>query len=127
MNQAYKHLDTKLKLAELTIGQWLGVVLGLGVSLMWGFYVSPFGTSITIGSAVYLGAVPISFALMSTVFEVNLGVVLRSAISWVRLDGRFVPGAGPRVEGYFVRPDQREKDDVKATLATLDPAALWDS
>jgi hypothetical protein len=127
MNAAYKHLDTKLKIAELTLGQWFGVVLGIGIAFMWGFYISPLGTYITIATAVYLGAVPAGFALMSTVFEVNLGVVLRSAVSWVRLDGRFAPGPGPGAEGYVVRADPVDEHDQRAALANLDPAALWET
>jgi hypothetical protein len=126
MNSAYKHLDSKLKVAELTLGQWCGLMVGVAVAILWGFYLSPLGTYLTVGTAVYLGAVPASFALMSSFYEVNLGVVLLSAIKWMRLDGTFMPGPGADAEGYVVRHEQIE-DDPKVALANLDPAALWES
>ncbi len=126
MNSAYKHLDSKLKIAELTLGQWFGVMVGVAVAIVWGFYLSPLGTYLTIGTAVYMGAVPAGLALMSTFYEVDVAIVARSAITWLRLDGQFLPGPGTGATGYVVRAE-RSEEDAAASLSTLDLAALWES
>jgi hypothetical protein len=127
MNSAYKHLDAKLKLAELTLGQWCGVTIGVGVAIIWGFYLSPFGMYLTAGSAVYLGAIPAGFALMSTFYEIDLWVVIRSAVGWARLDGVFAPGAGQPTPGYLVRDVPADADRLDGRGPALDLAALWES
>ena len=126
MNSAYKHLDSKLKIADLTLGQWFGVMVGVAIAILWGFYVSPFGSYLTLGSAVYIGAIPAGIALMSTFYEVDVAVVARSAITWSRLDGQFMPGPGSDARGYIVR-DDRPGEDATTSMSTLDLAALWES
>jgi hypothetical protein len=126
MNPAYKHLDSKLRIADLSMGQWFGLVLGLSVALLWGFQLSPLGAYLTIGTSVYLGAIPAGAAILAGYYEVNLGVVVRSALTWTHLDGRFVPGAGPPSPGYAVSPGRGARDS-DLLQSTLDPAALWES
>ena len=73
MNIAYKHLDTKLRIGELTIGQWLAVALGVGIAGGWALYVHPpIGATLTAVTAVYLGALPAGAALMASSSEFNL-------------------------------------------------------
>lgn len=127
MNTAYKHLDTKLRIASLTVTQWSALVVGVGVAILWGFYLSPLGTYLTIGTAVYAGAVPASFALMSTFYEIDLGTVVVSALRWTRLNGRFLPGPGEQAEGYVVRHDDPDATNTAAAVSGLDLSALWDS
>src|SRR5438309_3871320 len=97
MNVAYKHLDAKLRIAELTIGQWLGISLGLGIGLVWGFFLSPLGAYLTLFTAIYLAAIPCGGVLAGALYEIDLFLVVRSAVRWLRLDGRFVAGAGAAV------------------------------
>jgi hypothetical protein len=33
MNAAYRHLESKTRIAELTLGQWAGIVLGVLVAV----------------------------------------------------------------------------------------------
>jgi hypothetical protein len=127
MNAAYKHLDTKLKIADLTLGQWMGIMLGFAVAVVWTMYVSPFGTYMTLGIGVYLGAIPAGLALLTTFYEVDLPIVVRSAVSWSRMNGRFVPGPGPDGDGYLVTLAAVDERDGDLAFANLDPAALWES
>jgi len=126
MNSAYKHLDTKLKFAELTITQWFMIMLGVLICVLWCVYISPFGTYLTLGTGVYIGAIPAGLALMSTFYEVDVAVFVAAAVRWSRLDGRFVPGPGPETLGYLVQATGFSPDDGDYALATLDPAALWE-
>jgi hypothetical protein len=129
MNSAYKHLDSKLRIAELTIGQWVGVLVGLGLAIGWGVYVSPFGPTITLTSSVYLAALPAGAVLVGSFTELDPARLIRSAIAWRRLEGRFTPGPGRSASGYVVIGDsQREASRRQQDSASeLELAALWEA
>lgn len=129
MNQAYKHLEAKLRVGELTVTQWIGLFVGAVTALMWGLYVSPFGTSVTIFSACYIGGVPAAAIFLATMSEVDVLVIARSAIRWRREEGRYLAGPGPATDGYVVRADEQERalQGNNGRLADLDLAALWES
>ena len=129
MNVAYKHLDTKLRIAELTVGQWVGVLGGLAIAILWATKLSPFGGYATLISAIYLGAVPAGAVVLAGYTEFDLWLLVRSALGWRRLDGRFAPGAGEAVRGYVLRD---EEDDERGPAAAarprvteLDLKSLW--
>jgi hypothetical protein len=128
MNSAYKHLDSKLKIAELTIGQWIGVILGMLIGIVWALYLSPLGQTLTITTAVYLAAIPIGAALSANFTEFNPALVIRSAIAWRRREGRFIPGPGASARGYVVLGDPAGEPPANGSgaLAELDFAALWE-
>src|ERR1700679_616848 len=107
MNLAYKHLNTKLKIGEFTVGQWAVVFIGLLLMLTWGFYLSPFSPYLTLITAVYLGGVPISLAFLSTLAELNLWRFGKSAWEWGVAHGRYAPGPGAPSKGYTIVPDPR--------------------
>jgi hypothetical protein len=127
MNTAYKHLDSKLRIADLTLGQWVGIIVGVGVGVVWGLYLSPLGTYLTLATAVYLGAIPAAAALLASMSEFHLWLLLRSAFPWRRLDGRFVSGPGSSARGYVVSEDADGRDTRSGSgpVRELDPAALW--
>jgi hypothetical protein len=129
MNVAYKHLDSKLRIAELTVVQWVGVLLGVGIAALWGFLLSPFGDYLTLISAIYLGALPSGAALLAGFTEFDLWLLVRSAVRWRRLEGRFAPGPGGGTRGYVLR---EEDDDGGGTAQArprpreLDLQSLWE-
>jgi hypothetical protein len=127
MHVAYKHLDNKLRIAELTLGQWFGVILGAGVAIGWGMYLSPLGTYLTLISSIYLGSLPAGAAILASLSEFDLVLLVRSAIAWRRRDGRMSPGPGASARGYLVRPEPRDasaRPDVETP--ELDLATLWE-
>lgn len=127
MRVAYKHLDSKLRIAELTLGQWLGVLLGVGVAFGWGLYVSPLGTYLTLISAIYLGSLPAGAAILASLSEFDLFLLVRSAIAWRRRDGALRPGPGCSARGYVVRPDAPDGSAPATPEAPeLDLATLWE-
>lgn len=129
MNTAYKHLEAKLRVGEFTIGQWLGLFVGAVTALLWAIYLSPFGTSVTLFSACYIGGLPAAAIFLATMSEIDLLLLVRSAVRWRREEGRYLAGAGPATNGYVVRSDPRERDEGRADgrLDELDLAALWES
>jgi hypothetical protein len=129
MNTAYKHLEAKLRVGEFTIGQWMGLFVGAMTALLWGFYISPFGTSITLFTACYIGGLPAAAIFLATMSEVDMLLLARAAVRWRREEGRYLAGAGPATNGYRVRADEDERRNGNhdGRLAELDLAALWES
>ncbi|WCB91845.1 hypothetical protein DSM104299_00523 [Baekduia alba] len=129
MNIAYKHLDSKLRIGELTIGQWVSVALGVGVAGAWVLYIHPpLGATLTVVTAVYLGALPAGAALLAGSSEFNLFVILRSALRWRRHRWRFVPGPGDHVRGYVLHQDPANapREARRQAVVDLDTTALWE-
>lgn len=123
MNVAYKHLDAKLRIAELTVGQWIGVLLGVGAAVGWGLYMSPFGPTLTLTSAVYVAVLPAGAAVLGNATELNPALLLRSALAWRQREGRFMPGPGASAHGYVVGGESR--GEGAHTAADLDVGSLW--
>lgn len=129
MNVAYKHLDSKLRIAELSIGQWIGVLLGVGCGLSWGVYLSPFGPTVTFTVGIYVAALPIGAVFLAAVTDFDPFLALRSAVSWRQREGRFVPGPGESARGYAIAPDPvtSSAKNTAASVAELDFASLWEA
>lgn len=128
MNVSYKHLDSKLRIADLTIGQWLAVLLGIMLAIVWGLYVSPFDATITLTSAIYLGAVPCGAAFLANATEIDAFLLIRSALAWRRLRGHFAPGPGDSASGYVVRGEGRGGERRRGPREEVGPlpAFLWE-
>jgi hypothetical protein len=129
MNTAYKHLDSKLRIGELTIGQWFAVAVGFLVAGAWMLYVHPpIGPTLTAVTGVYMGAMPAGAALMASSSEFNLFVLVRSAIGWKRRDQRFVPGPGTSFRGYELHADpvDERRQAARPPVPALDISALWE-
>jgi hypothetical protein len=128
MNVAYKHLDSKLRIMELTVGQWLGVLAGVGLAILWGYQLSPFGFQLTLVSAIYIGAIPAGAVLFANFTEFDLWLLVRSAAAWRRMEGRFAPGPGDSAEGYVLieRADEGDSAVLKRAETELDLARLWE-
>jgi hypothetical protein len=127
MNFAYKHLDAKLRIAGLSLGQWAMVAAVGAAAIVYGFYLSPFGVYVTLFSAVYLAALPIGATAMAALNEIDVGLLVRSAIRWRRMEGRYVPGPGP-ARGYAIRQDSTAPAiEESSEPEELDLEALWDS
>jgi len=72
-------------------------------------------------------AIPAGAALCASLTEFDPWIILRSAIAWRRLEGRYVPGPGRSARGYTVRedPSPRKRAGGEGQLAELDFASLW--
>lgn len=128
MNTAYKHLDSKLRIGDLTVVQWISVILGIGIAVVWGMYVSPFGTYVTLVMSIYIGALPAAAALVASMSELDVWLMARSAIRWRRLDGRFASGPGRSARGYVVGEEADEPATARRPerARELDLSALWE-
>lgn len=126
MNTAFKHLDAKLRIADLTIRQWVGLFVGVMIALLYADFLHPFGTMGTMITAVYIAGIPIAAVLIGGFSEFDIWLVLRSALRWRSADGRYLPGPGVRTAGYRVHApvDDPFYPDLEE-IRELDPAGLW--
>jgi hypothetical protein len=127
MNVAYKHLNAKLKIGDLTAGQWASALLGVVLMLGWGFYLSPLSSYPTIITAVYLGGVPVALALLANYAELNIWRFATKALTWGRAEGAYSAGPGDQYTGYVLAPDPRaEQNARRGERQLLDLSTLWD-
>jgi len=126
MNPAFKHLETKLKIAELTIRQWITILIGLFAAILYADFLHPFGTMLTIATAIYIGGLPLAAAIVSGSSEFDAWLLLKSAVRWRSADDRFLPGSGGLTVGYEVHPDANGRDRSGGhRVEELDLAMLW--
>jgi len=126
VNTAYKHLETRLRIGELTIGQWAGIVLGVAIGVTWGMYVSPFGPYLSLFSAIYVGGAPAMAAWVASQADFDLWQHLAAAVRWRRGSQIFLPGAGSTATGYAVVAAPARAAST-AVAPDLDVEALWNS
>jgi hypothetical protein len=126
VNPAFKHLDAKLRVADLTVRQWLGIFAGVMTAFVYAAFLHPFGTMATLVTAVYIAGVPIAAVLVAGFSEFDVWLMLRSAVRWRSEDERYLPGPGVPTSGYRVdAPIDDGWYATQAQLAELDPADLW--
>lgn len=126
MNTAYKHLETRLRIGELTLGQWAGIVLGVAIGVTWGMYASPFGPYISLFSAIYVGGVPAMAAWVASQADFDLWQHLAAAVRWHRGSHVYLPGAGVTATGYAVVAAPARAASM-AAAPDLDVEALWNA
>lgn len=127
MNLAYKSLQQKLTIGSFTVLQWMGIVTGVFLALLWGSELSPFGPQLTIVTSVYIAGIPALAAFMASITEFDLWRLLRAMARHHRTVGRYMPGPGDSARGYVLSPDPREQQrHAAADEADLDLSALWE-
>jgi hypothetical protein len=125
MNVAFKHLEAKLRFADLSIGQWAAVLAGTLFALLFAQYLSPVGGIGGVIIGVYLGAIPVSAAFFASLGDFDLWGVTAAAVRWRRREGRHVPGPGRTARGYVLHPDDAFVPATDGGAAELDLGSLW--
>ena len=122
MHLAYKHLEQRLRIGEFTVLQWAGFIAGVVLALFWATFLSPFGTYVTLFSAVYLGGIPAAAAF-------DLWLHIKALSRHRRAVGRYVAGPGRSARGYVITADPAQRADGGSLPETpdLDLDALWHS
>ena len=125
MVPAYKHLEAKTRIADLTLGQWVGMVVGVLCALVVIVWLKPFGTYVNLVLGVYLGGIPVTIALVVSVGEFDVWLLVRAAWSWWRADGRYGVGPGSTARGYQITGEEPVGARIGATAIELQQ--LWES
>jgi len=125
MNPAPAHLEAKLRFGwDFTVGQIAAMIGGILVGFAWANWLSPIhgiGAAVT---GVYVGGLPVVAGFVASQTEFDLWAVVRSALRWRRVEGRFLAGCGG-LTGYVVLIDEDRRADADGPLGVLDGEALW--
>jgi hypothetical protein len=130
-NETYKHLEDPLRLSGLTIGQYAAMAGTTLVAIVFGLYISPLPTGVTMGLSLFLAGLPIAVSYAVSGFDVSVADTIAALYRWAREDKHFLPGAGDTPTGYVVaqistdqRPPSRSPEDVASARRQLEGA--WD-
>ena len=124
MNSAPAHLESKLRLfLDLTVGQLVAVFFGVLLGVVWARFLAPFGGMAAALSGTYIAALPVVPVFVASQSEFDLGRLVLGAIGWRRLEGRYLPGASERYQGYLLLGEATGQDPGGAL--ELDLQALW--
>lgn len=123
---SYRHLDSKLRLGELTFGQWGCVAAGVLAAIGYALYLHPFGPYLTLATAVYLAGIPALLALIASLYEVRLGLIARSIVRHLREEGRYLPGPGEDSHGYVLLPAEQLDEGAATSERSFEAEGLWE-
>jgi hypothetical protein len=127
MNPAYKHLSDRMRIAELTIPQIVGLSCGFLCGLVFALYVSPFGAYPTLFLSIYIATIPAGAVLLASTTEFDVWLFLRACVRDRLSEGRYVPGPGPDGEGYVIEGDHDgQRRGVDEDTQARDLEAIWD-
>jgi hypothetical protein len=131
-NETYKHLEDPLRLSGLTIGQYATLAGTTLVAIVFGLYISPLPTGVTMALSLFVAGLPISISYAVSGFDVSVTDTIAALYRWARDDKHFLPGAGDTPTGYVVaqvstdhRPPSRSPEDVASARRQLEGA--WDA
>jgi hypothetical protein len=122
---AYKQLESKTKIAELTLGQWVGVIAGVMCALVIIAWLRPFGMYANLVLGVYAGGIPITIALVVSIGEFDVWLLVRAACRWRRADGRYAAGPGSSARGYEISGADRSEESGGSV--PVDVQLLWET
>ena len=125
MVSAYKQLEAKTRIGELTLGQWVGVIAGVLCALVVIAWLRPFGTYVNLVLGVYLGGIPVTIALVVSVGEFDVWLLVHAAWRWWRADGRYAAGPGSGARGYQITGSEPSGAAIGASAIELQ--RLWES
>jgi hypothetical protein len=115
MNPAYKHLQDRLRIGDLTVAQIVAMFCGFMAGLVWALYLSPFSPYLTLFTAIYLACLPAGSVLLASSTEFDLWLYLKGCVRETFTDGRFTAGAGELSEGYSITADPARSGERAAT------------
>ena len=126
MHTAPAHLESKLRFWDLSVGQIAAAFLGIMLGVAWAKFVSPLHGMLGAMSGAYIAALPVIPVFVASQTDFDLTGLVTNALRWRRLDGRYVPGAGPSAGGYLLMVERADTELSNTTAFDLDLEALWE-
>jgi hypothetical protein len=129
-NVTYKHLEGKTVVGLFSLGQWVQLVAGVVLGLLFGIYLSPLPPTATIFFSCLLPGLPLAASYGAMGLEFSLSQGARAAWRFWRRPRAYLPGPGQSAAGYLVHPaaDPRRPAATAGSdaLGSRDLEALWD-
>jgi hypothetical protein len=127
MRAAPAHLEAKLRFWDLSVGQIAAAFAGIMLGVAWAKFLSPLHGMWGAMSGAYIAALPVVPVFVASQTELDLGGLVLGAITWRRLEGRYLPGAGETAQGYLLWNEHADTGPGEEA-AVPEPwlHALWD-
>ena len=126
-NPTYKHLEAKLRLGSLSIGQWAQIGVAGAAAAVFGVYVSPLPTGATVFVSIVAAGMPVAASYGAMGLEFSVGDFGAAAWRYWRRPRRYVAGAGELSRGYVVLAEQNASTPDAPEPRVSDREALWDA
>ena len=126
VNPTYKHLDSKLRLSGLSLGQWAQVLVAVLAAIVFGVYLSPFPTAPTIWLSVFVAGLPVAVSYGAMGLEFSVGQFASAAWRWWREPRRYLAGGGASGTGYVVEAERSGPSETDETMSVGPSEDLWD-
>jgi len=122
----YKHLEAKLRLGSFSLGQWVQMSVAGAAAAVFGVYVSPFPTSVTVFVSIVGAGMPVAVSYGAMGLEFSVAAFGAAAWRYWRHPRRYLPGAGEPSRGYVIDCElaTATQDLPESHLAEREP--LWD-
>lgn len=121
----YKHLEAKLRLGTLSLGQWVQITAAGTAAAVFGIYVSPLPTTATIFVSIVGAGMPVALSYGSMGLEFSVAAFAAAAWRYWRRPRHYLPGPGGAAAGYVVVAEQPPSMSSAATqVGEREP--LWD-
>jgi hypothetical protein len=121
----YKHLETRLRLGAFTLAQWAQITAAGTAAALFGGYLSPFSTQVTIFVSVIGAGLPIAVSYGAMGLEFSVAQLVVAGWRYWRRPHRYLPGSGERATGYRLLGDRPEAEVARAPVEHRE-APLWD-
>ena len=125
-NPTYKHLEAKLRLGSLSLGQWVQIGVAGAAAAVFGVYVSPLPAGATLFVSIVAAGMPVAVSYGAMGLEFSVGDVAVAAWRYWRSPRRYVAGAGQMSPGYVVRCEETATTPDAPEPRASEREALWD-
>jgi hypothetical protein len=123
----YKHLEARLRLGAFSLGQWAQITSAGAAAAVFGAYVSPFPTSVTIFVSIIAAGLPVALSYGAMGLEFSVGQFAAAAWRYWRDPRRYLPGPGESAAGYVVRAADQPETEMRPRHGQPSEAELlWD-
>lgn len=126
----YKHLEAKLRLGSFSLGQWAQIAAAGVAAAVFGVYVSPFPTSVTIFVSIVAAGMPVALSYGAMGLEFSVSGFAAAAWRYWSEPRRYLPGGGQLPRGYLVRGEPADELAPATWQAQAEHAPegepLWD-
>ncbi len=121
----YKHLEAKLRLGAFSLGQWAQITAAGVAAALFGGYLSPLPTQVTIFVSILAAGLPVAVSYGAMGLEFSVAQFTRAGWRYWREPRRYLAGAGRPSVGYVVLAEP-VADTTSGAHQPHEGELLWD-
>ena len=122
----YKHLEAKLRLGAFSIEQWVQIAVAGIAAALFGGYLSPLPTQVTIFVSIIGAGLPVAVSYGAMGLEFSVAQFARAGWRYWREPRCFLAGAGKSTTGYVVLAEATATAPSPEGRQAHERELLWD-